>query len=256
MNHLSNAHTMHGHTPLAQRNATAVALVAAALVGAFTATAPAQNICVTGTNAIPDGAGSASRVIDVPAPATPSVIASLTVSAVVTHPWVGDLRIVLRHPSGAEVVLLDRPGIPSIGFPGPWGCGGDGIDALFDDSALTGAESTCETSGIAIAGPRRPSEPLASFAGLAPHGAWTLEVVDDVVGDSGSLGAVCLNIVTKRVVACPADLDGSGAVDGADLAVILGGWGSACSGCPEDLTGDDLIDGADLAVLLGAWGEC
>lgn len=256
MNHLSNTHSMHGHTHFAQRNASAVTLVAAALVGAASATASAQSVCVTGANAIPDGAGSVSRVIDVPTPATPSVIASLTVSAVVTHPWVGDLRIVLRHPSGAEVVLLDRPGIPSIGFPGPWGCGGDGMDVLFDDSAATGAESTCETSGIAIAGARHPAEPLAAFAGLASDGTWTLEVVDEVAGDSGSLGAVCLNIVTKRVVACPADLDGNGAIDGADLAFILGGWGSACSGCPEDLTGDGLIDGADLAVLLGAWGEC
>ena len=27
--------------------------------------------------------------------------------------------------------------------------------------------------------------------------------------------------------ACPADLDGSGAVNGADLSILLGGWGSA-----------------------------
>lgn len=47
----------------------------------------------------------------------------------------------------------------------------------------------------------------------------------------------------------PADLDGNGAVDGADLAILLGGWGTGSA----DLTGDGTTDGADLAVLLGAW---
>lgn len=52
--------------------------------------------------------------------------------------------------------------------------------------------------------------------------------------------------------ACPADLDGDGQVDAADLAILLGAWGT-----PEaDLTGDGLTDASDLAVALGAWGGC
>lgn len=54
-----------------------------------------------------------------------------------------------------------------------------------------------------------------------------------------------------------------GAVDGADLAYLLGEWGSNV-GSLADLVGsetfmpppDGLVDGADLAVLLGAWGGC
>lgn len=49
------------------------------------------------------------------------------------------------------------------------------------------------------------------------------------------------------------DIDGDGAVDGADLASILGNWG-VCPGCPTDLDGDGLVGGSDLAFLLGAWG--
>jgi len=49
----------------------------------------------------------------------------------------------------------------------------------------------------------------------------------------------------------PADLNGDGVVDGADLGLLLGAWGT--SG-PGDLNGDGTVDGADLGLLLGAWG--
>jgi Bacterial Ig-like domain len=55
--------------------------------------------------------------------------------------------------------------------------------------------------------------------------------------------------------ACPADFDNDGDVDGADLAVMLGAWGT-CSGCAADIVPDGSVNGADLGVLLGAWGSC
>lgn len=48
-----------------------------------------------------------------------------------------------------------------------------------------------------------------------------------------------------------ADIDGSGTVGGADLAILLGAWGSG--DCLADLDGDGIVGGADLATLLGAW---
>ncbi|MBL9118733.1 MAG: lamin tail domain-containing protein [Phycisphaerae bacterium] len=54
---------------------------------------------------------------------------------------------------------------------------------------------------------------------------------------------------------CIADLNNSGAVDGADLAILLGAWGPG-PGCPADLNASGAVDGADLAILLGAWGVC
>ncbi|MCA9284678.1 MAG: beta-propeller fold lactonase family protein [Phycisphaerales bacterium] len=48
----------------------------------------------------------------------------------------------------------------------------------------------------------------------------------------------------------PADLNGDGLVDGADLGILLGAWGG--SG-PGDLNGDGTVDGADLGLLLAAW---
>lgn len=53
---------------------------------------------------------------------------------------------------------------------------------------------------------------------------------------------------------CPADLDGSGAVDGADLGTVLQAWGTA--GSIADLNSDGAVDSADLGLLLAAWGDC
>jgi trimeric autotransporter adhesin len=49
----------------------------------------------------------------------------------------------------------------------------------------------------------------------------------------------------------PGDIDGNGKVDGADLATLLGQWGTAAQ--DADLNGDCQVDAADLAVLLGGW---
>lgn len=48
----------------------------------------------------------------------------------------------------------------------------------------------------------------------------------------------------------PADLNGDGLVNGADLATLLSQWGQLGS---ADLTGDGVVNGADLAALLAAW---
>jgi len=55
---------------------------------------------------------------------------------------------------------------------------------------------------------------------------------------------------------------GDGLIDGADLAILLGDWGTHPS-CADLVTSktflpppDGKVDGADLAVLLGAWGDC
>jgi hypothetical protein len=51
----------------------------------------------------------------------------------------------------------------------------------------------------------------------------------------------------------PADLDGNGVVNGADLGLMLAGWGACGSPCPGDLDGNGAVNGADLGLLLAAW---
>ncbi len=74
-------------------------------------------------------------------------------------------------------------------------------------------------------------------------------------GDPGDDAFVTSNGVvgpSAGEVSCPADLDDSGTIDAADLALMLGAWGT-----PDgDLTGDDTTDASDLAILLGSWGPC
>ena len=41
-----------------------------------------------------------------------------------------------------------------------------------------------------------------------------------------------------------------------DLAQLLGLWGSDSDEIPADLNGDGTVNAADLAGLLGAWGPC
>lgn len=55
---------------------------------------------------------------------------------------------------------------------------------------------------------------------------------------------------------CPADLDGDGAVGGADLGALLGAWGPGGGLGPADLDGSGAVDGADLGLFFADWGEC
>lgn len=84
----------------------------------------------------------------------------------------------------------------------------------------------------------------------------TIGQADAAVASGGSLvlrAGFWPGPTTPETPPCEADLDGSGTVDAADLAILLGAWGPADGGC-EDLNADGVVDAADLALLLGAWG--
>ncbi|MFM7052447.1 MAG: choice-of-anchor B family protein, partial [Planctomycetota bacterium] len=51
--------------------------------------------------------------------------------------------------------------------------------------------------------------------------------------------------------AIPGDLNNDGIVNGADLTILLGAWGT--SNPAYDLDGSGTVSGGDLAILLGAW---
>ena len=53
---------------------------------------------------------------------------------------------------------------------------------------------------------------------------------------------------------CPSDLNVDGLVDGADLGLLLGAFGTDSFAVDFDNSG--LVDGGDLGVLLAAWGAC
>lgn len=90
------------------------------------------------------------------------------------------------------------------------------------------------------------SVPVTFIPGKVYH--WSVETSATEVGYQ-------LNVTVDDVVPCPADLNGDGLVDAADLAILLGSWGG-CRGCLADLDASSAVDAADLAILLGAWGPC
>ena len=56
---------------------------------------------------------------------------------------------------------------------------------------------------------------------------------------------------------CPADVDGSGAVNGVDLAAVLNVWGTSGGKYPgADVNHDGIVNGADLSEVLNGWGPC
>ena len=69
-----------------------------------------------------------------------------------------------------------------------------------------------------------------------------------------SLTMALLGGISHAVADCPADLDGDGRVDSADMGIVLASWGSDSS--IADLDGDGEVTGADLATILGYWGDC
>ena len=55
---------------------------------------------------------------------------------------------------------------------------------------------------------------------------------------------------------CMGDLFNDGAVNAADLAVVLTQWGEKGAGLEADLDGNGVVDGTDLAIVLSNWGAC
>ncbi len=97
---------------------------------------------------------------------------------------------------------------------------------------------------------------------LIVRGLLAAEDEVQVLGSYMDIGAApAIELATWSVLSlspscCVGDLDGNGAVDGADLAGLLGLWGVVPAGTPADINSDHVIDGADLAAMLGGWGGC
>lgn len=116
---------------------------------------------------------------------------------------------------------------------------------------------------------------VTTLGGVIPANT-TLEVAQAIsrdgrviIGHGFNSGAWIIEITPEPQLTCLGDVvgddfspPGDGAVDGFDLAYLLGEWGRN-PGSDADLVGDDftppadgMVNGFDLAVLLGAWGAC
>jgi PKD repeat protein len=125
-------------------------------------------------------------------PSNPSKV-TVTVTGI-SHTYPDDLDILLVGPGGQKVLLMsDASG----------GADANNVTLTFDDAA---ASNLPDSSGI-VSGTYKPTdfEPgdifpspapagpygttLSAFNGLNPNGTWSLYVLDDAAGDSGSISA-------------------------------------------------------------------
>lgn len=155
-----------------------------------TATGPSGPLALTrcsdtlaGPLSIPDNnsAGVSNSFVvtdDVP-------IADLDVQVVITHTFIGDLRVLLTHvPTATSAVLINR----AIGGM----CREDSMFATFDDQAARFAGFSCSMHDPALGGGLIPDGFLGEFAGESLAGTWRLEVADLARDDQGTLLSWCL----------------------------------------------------------------
>lgn len=136
---------------------------------------------------------------------------------------------------GTRIAAFYRP------FPAPatfgqgflW-IGGEGLHNL---NTYAAAQGVTIPAGVTLALPLGMSADGYTIVGTARQGTTNVAFILDL---------------PRPEPACPADLDGNGEVNAADLSILLGGWASATG----DVDGDGTTDAADLSVLLGAWGPC
>ncbi len=185
-----------------------------------TSSAHAQEFCALTNEFIPD-----DSTIGVSLPISVDVspnesIASVELALNIAHGWVGDLVVTLESPDGTTITILDRPGIPSSGFPGPFGCGGQGVDATFSDSASSPAETACTPNQFPIiAGDLVPLMPMSAFIGEHAAGQWIVKVSDESSYDFGIVLDACLSITTN--IDCAPDLTGEGDLNFLDVSAFL-----------------------------------
>ncbi|HMN94968.1 MAG TPA: hypothetical protein PKC43_00475 [Phycisphaerales bacterium] len=150
---------------------------------------------------------------------------------------------------GAGVIYDIRTGSLDVWYPPP-GASSWGIRDLNDDGVAAGYLILEGTSDLLPAIAKDGVVVNLNTLLDAPYAAQQLLGIRNdgtVVGACSPSGCSLI----AQPLGAPGDLDCDGTVGPADLALLLGLWGSDDSGA--DLNGDGVVGGDDLGILLGAW---
>ncbi|MBL9120756.1 MAG: hypothetical protein JNL80_12675 [Phycisphaerae bacterium] len=171
------------------------------------------------------------------------------------HPH--DYYGVIESPDGAEVIVASRAQGALVRFNSQSGAYLGRLDVQAS-GLLTRA------SGVALAGDGAAYLAVSSVSSSTLNGydtasGYVERTYRSYVADAGLAQAILVaprsdadangNLVPDECEAAGPDLNGDGVVNAADLAILLGAWGTPAA----DLDGDGTTAGPDLAVLLGAW---
>ncbi|MSR40779.1 MAG: hypothetical protein EXS10_02625 [Phycisphaerales bacterium] len=153
-------------------------------------------------------------------------------------------------------------------------CGASAITAIYNDvwyaftatCTGTGTATTCganfDSALVVYAGGACPTAASTILAcnnngtgcGTASTVSWPVTTGSTyyvrIGGGTTTTGSG--NLVLACTVNCPADKNSDGYVDGADLTILLNGWG----GPSGDVDGSGYTDAADIAAMLNVWGNC
>lgn len=132
--------------------------------------------------ALPPGGTEGELLVETAVAAT-GVIADLNVTISLTHTCTKDLSATLVSPEGTIVELFDLTVRPV--------CSSDLSNTVLDDDAT----ALLASGSSPFVGPHRPSGNLADFNGEVADGTWILSIVDDTIGDRGSLTKWTLDFV-------------------------------------------------------------
>lgn len=133
-------------------------------------------------------------------------------------------------------------------FPGAFGVAQTNPPGSASCAAWTGAFSPSQTS--------LPCS-LAYLQTTLPAGTSRIRVATTGLDDVPCGGQIGNDYVLTLTCQgnCPTDLNGDGATNASDLALLLGAWGPQPDH-PADFNNDGVVNASDLALLLGAWGPC
>lgn len=180
-------------------------------------------------------------------------LTSVSIAVDISHGWIGDLTVRLRHPDGTGVLLHDQSG--------------DSLqDIITTYAALT-----------------MPAEPLAVLNAKPAAGTWALEISDGAEGDTGTLNAWSLELTTSglstnafalvihpSITALSAASGSGGAavtLTGSNFGTTQGTSSVSIGGAPAVVTGwqdtsitvlvpDNVIAGEqDVTVTVGGQGS-
>jgi hypothetical protein len=169
--------------------------------------------------------------------------------------WSDDVRLNDTFYGARVKLLADETGLHAVwcqyhgddGWPNSWSSADYGIIwyKFSDDAGVTWTDEFRVSQNEDIP-PIDLPDMGANYVKLAEYSAGFCAMWQDK--RDGNIDLYLRN----HLVDCPADFDGDGDVDTADLLYLLAAWGS-----PDgDVDGDGDTDTADLLALLAAWGPC
>jgi subtilisin-like proprotein convertase family protein len=182
-----------------RRALTALTALAMLLLLAPLASAQVTEMVVAADTPLPvPSSGTSGTMVSTLTVPTGGTILDVEVTVDITHTFVGDLDISITSPQGITVQLFDQHGGPgsSIGL------------TTFSDAATT----PIFLGSAPFNGAFQPFQPLTAVDGGEASGTWTLDIVDNFGGDSGTLNGWGITVTIQ-----PPDADGDGVLDDFDV---------------------------------------